>query len=54
MLPKLYRGLKREEKVVLESESKIKGEKIFFVGNVVEKRDLYYHYEFIWKKGNGI
>jgi len=27
ILPKLYRGLKREKKVVLENESKIKDEK---------------------------
>ena len=52
--PKLYRRLKKKEKVVLESESKIKGEKFFLVGNAVEKRDLYYYREFIWRKGNGV
>jgi len=47
MPPKLYRGLKREKRVVLESESKMKGEKKNFVGNVAERRNLYYHHEFI-------
>ena len=54
MFLKLYRRLRREEKVVLESESKMKGEKFFLVGNAIERRDLCYHYEFIWRKGNGV
>jgi len=54
MFPKLYCKLRREERVVLESESKIKGEKKIFVGNVVERRNLCYYREFIWRKGNSV
>jgi hypothetical protein len=45
--PKLCRGLRKEKRVVLESESKMKGEKFFLVGNVVEKQDLCYYRELI-------
>ncbi len=54
MFPKLYCKLRKEEKVVLESESKMKGEKFFLIKNAMERRDLYYYCEFIWRKGNGI
>ncbi len=40
--------------MVLENESKIKDKKFFFIENAIEKRDLYYHYELIWKKRNDI
>ena len=54
MFLKLYRGLRKEEKMVLESESKIKDEKNFLIGNIIERRDLYYYREFIWRKGNSV
>ena len=55
MSPKLYCGLRREERMVLKSESKIRGEKFFFlIGNAMERRDLYYYHELIWRKGNGV
>ncbi len=54
MPPKPYRRLRREERVVLENESKMKSEKIFLVGNTAERRNLCYHREFIWRKGNGV
>ncbi len=54
MFPKLYCGLKREERMVLESESKMRGEKFFLVRNVAERRDLYYYRELIWRKGNDV
>ena len=54
MPPKLYRRLKREEKVGLKSESRIKDEKFFLVGNAIERRDLYYYRELIWRKGNSV
>ncbi len=54
MLSKLYHRLRREERVVLKSESKIKDEKIFLIGNVIERRNLCYYRELIWRKGNNV
>ena len=43
--PKLYHKLKKEKKVVLKNESKIKDENFFLVGDTIERRDLYYYRE---------